>query len=345
MSKEPSKLLKRIAAEAGVPELDAALSRLSPSDLNSLLLHVFGQRAVNEADLMRATAALLAPSAVDARRMHEFDTAAFEAAADFDALELSPVSPLGLSRVLGGIHQNNVLSALRGSEVSGDPTSVLAIECARRRKRGFAVVNLCASQRVIRLQPFDHPGYSPHFRLFGLATAGRDTGSFGFEIDALGRHIRCYLDLFRRLSQRGFQFDSPLVELSDTRVMLEYLASHGLVWEEVRESIRAHNLGGSERFFAERGVAPPADDDLLPSLLEDLRREFPEAEFRCNHARLEGVGYYSGLCLRISPLAPDGVRYPIVDGGFTDWTARLLQNRKERLLATGVGSQFAAMKY
>jgi hypothetical protein len=222
---------------------------------------------------------------------------------------------------------------------------VLAIECARRRKRGFASVNLCASERVIRLQPFDHPGYSPHFRLFGLATAGRDIGSLHFETAALDRHIRCYLELFRRLNQRGFQFASPLVELSDTRVILAHLASNGLAWEEVRESIRAHNLGGSERFFADRGIAPPAVPDLLPSFLENLRREFHEAEFRCNHARLEGVGYYSGLCLRISPLAPDGNRYPIVDGGFTDWTARLLQNRKERFLATGIGSQFAAMKY
>jgi hypothetical protein len=51
------------------------------------------------------------------------------------------------------------------------------------------------------------------------------------------------------------------------------------------------------------------------------------------------------LCLRISPLAPDGVRYPVADGGFTDWTARLLQNRKERLLTSGIGTEFVCFRY
>jgi hypothetical protein len=30
----------------------------------------------------------------------------------------------------------------------------------------------------------------------------------------------------------------------------------------------------------------------------------------------------------------------IVDGGFADWTAGLLANRKERLLISGIGSEF-----
>jgi hypothetical protein len=49
--------------------------------------------------------------------------------------------------------------------------------------------------------------------------------------------------------------------------------------------------------------------------------------------------------LRISPIAPDGNRYAVTDGGFTNWTARLLEDRKERLLATGIGSEFVCAKY
>jgi hypothetical protein len=78
---------------------------------------------------------------------------------------------------------------------------------------------------------------------------------------------------------------------------------------------------------------------------ETLALEFPEAQFRFNLARLEGLGYYRGLCLRISPAAPDGVRYAVADGGFTDWTARLLQDRKERLLISGIGSEFVCRRY
>src|SRR5258708_3208883 len=163
----PSRMLGRIAAETGVPDLADRLARLSPSDLNSLLLEIFRTRPVTAADLMRAAKPLTAPSAVDARVMNEFDRAAFSVARAFDALDLSPVDPLGLNRTLGGIDQNNVLSALRGVEVSGDPTSSLALEAARRRKyeKDDYVARLCASQRCVRMQPFDVPGFTSHFRL------------------------------------------------------------------------------------------------------------------------------------------------------------------------------------
>jgi hypothetical protein len=51
------------------------------------------------------------------------------------------------------------------------------------------------------------------------------------------------------------------------------------------------------------------------------------------------------LCLRISPATHDGLRYPVTDGGFTDWTARLLQDKKERFLTTGIGSEFVCRRY
>jgi len=132
--------------------------------------------------------------------------------------------------------------------------------------------------------------------------------------------------------------------------------------QELRATIRAHKPGGSERFLAERGVQLPesiADPvrerpgvdrthrlaRVKTDVIDPLQRDFPEAQFRFNLARLEGLGYYHGLCMRISPTAPDGNRYPVIDGGFTDWTARLLQDRKERLLATGIGSQFTCLRY
>jgi hypothetical protein len=122
----------------------------------------------------------------------------------------------------------------------------------------------------------------------------------------------------------------------------------GVGRDEVRESIRAHRLGGSERFLHEREIALPADarHPLLESaVLDPLRAEFPEAQFRVNQARLEGLGYYRSFALRISPKAPDGNRYPVVDGGFTNWTAGLLGNQKERLLISAIGSEFVCKKY
>src|SRR6185295_10032128 len=123
MTVKSSPILTRIAAQTGVPDLFDRLARLAPSDLNSLLLELFRARSTSPAEIIRHATALTAPCAVDARILHEFDRAAFETAAEFTALDLSPVDPLGVHRTLGGIDQNNVLSALRGVEVSGDPTS------------------------------------------------------------------------------------------------------------------------------------------------------------------------------------------------------------------------------
>jgi hypothetical protein len=126
------------------------------------------------------------------------------------------------------------------------------------------------------------------------------------------------------------------------------LAAAGVSRDEIRQAVRAHRLGGSERFLRERGIAalPDAQCPQLESdVIAPLRDEFPEARFRVSQQRLEGLGYYRSFTLRISPQAPDGTRYPIVDGGFTDWTARLLGNRKERLLISGIGSEFVCRTY
>ena len=89
-----------------------------------------------------------------------------------------------------------------------------------------------------------------------------------------------------------------------------------------------------------------APHPLLESrVIEPLRKEFPDADFRVNQERLEGLGYYCSFALRVSMQAPDGQRYPLADGGFTNWTARLLGNKKERLLISGIGSEFICKTY
>jgi hypothetical protein len=306
---------------------------------------------------------LLQASRIDARLFNTFDRVAFDVSRDFEAIELAPVCSLGLNRVLGGIDQNSVLTTIRNAEVLGDATMPLAVECWRRRKDGsrrgdHTPVRLASSHRVVRLQPFDVPGYVPHFRLFSMVTAGRDTGSLAFEIQHLGEHIRFYLRLFRELGPHGFHLASPLVEISDTGIVQGLLAAHGVRPDDLRESIRAHRPGGSEQFLAERGIALPNAAEiphglqgierlarLNSELLDAMRAEFPEAQFRFNLARLEGLHYYDGFCLRISPLTADGARFPVADGGFTDWTARLLQNKKERLLTSGIGTEFVCFRY
>jgi hypothetical protein len=348
----PSTIARRIERELRMPGLvDALSSKIPASDLRSILMEACRDRAATAtASGIQALAdrdPLMAPSAVSARELMAFDSAAYEAAAEFAALDLSPVCPFAAAYTLGGTSQNNVVTTIRNAEVLGDPTIALASEAARRR-RETSVIRLCAGLRVIRLQPFDQPGYSPHFRLFGMVTAGSDTGSMRFEMAALVEHLSVYLRMFRMLSSAGFAFESPLVEITDMVAVEASLIAAGITRDQVRQSVRAHRRGESERLLRERGMAEVADAThprLDPDVIAPLRDAFPEAGFRVNQQRLEGLGYYSTFALRISPRAPDGNRYALADGGFTDWTARLLGSRKERLLISGIGSEFACKKY
>ena len=61
------------------------------------------------------------------------------------------------------------------------------------------------------------------------------------------------------------------------------------------------------------------------------------AEIVTDRDRTGGRGYYRDVCFKVNALA-DGAVVEIGDGGFTDWTARLLANGKERLLITGYGT-------
>jgi hypothetical protein len=198
--------LKRIEREAGVPGLTEALAQLAPTDLKSLLLQVFERQAAR-----RDAATLLAQYERDgtvgaAPSNHALDVAALRAAEGFEPVELAPVAPLGLNAVLGRIHQNNVLSTIRNTEVVADPTASLALEAAVRRRRGEATVRLCTLGRILRLQPIpDLPGYTPHFRLFALVSAGRARPSHGFERDALAEHLAVYRRLLDGLGIGGYR--------------------------------------------------------------------------------------------------------------------------------------------
>ena len=56
-----------------------------------------------------------------------------------------------------------------------------------------------------------------------------------------------------------------------------------------------------------------------------------------DRGREAGRGYYRDLCFKVNAYA-DGEPREVGDGGFTDWTARLTANQKERLLILGLST-------
>jgi len=190
-----SPIIERIEKDAGVPDLASILSnRLAPTDLQSLLLEVYGRRAKK-----REPRALLEdhvsnrftrPSATSPPRLLEWDHIAFSLLPKvFQPIELSPVCPLGTVSVLSPISQDWTISTIRNTEVVADSTNVLALECAvrPRERRNFSSgkadsVHLASSHRLLRGQKFGiGPGTRQHFRVFTLCSAGRDSGNLRFE--------------------------------------------------------------------------------------------------------------------------------------------------------------------
>ncbi len=213
------RILKRLDRAAGVEDIAGALARLAPTDLQSLLLEVYQRRAenltpkalLNQYDQNR----FVSPSPNNPAALLAFDLRALSLIPDeYQPIELSPVAPLGAAAVLGELSQDWAISTARNSEVVSDSTNVLALECALRRRHDRKTqVKLISSHRLIRGQ--DHGADTPkHFRLLGLAAAGRGDA---FAIEALVEQLGFFVRL-----------------LGDVRIMLTPLDGTTLA-EDVRE--------------------------------------------------------------------------------------------------------------
>ena len=200
----------------------ALAERLSASELWSLLLEVFNARAGQRTpgslleQWMRDGFVRLSP--VDQRTMMAVETEVLAAAAQFEAVELSPLAPLGVCSVVGLASQNKIVSALRGTEVVSDPTNVLALECARRlRADARAIVRLATCHRAVRAQPVPkQSGFAPHFRIFCLASASREQKDQAFVVSELAAHIATFVAVLDRLEGAGFSFPNRRLALLAT---------------------------------------------------------------------------------------------------------------------------------
>jgi len=201
---------------------EALASELPAHALWSLLLGVLEARASRRtpAHLREQwrTDRFVQPCYVDQRSLHELDTHLLAAASDFEAVELSPVAPLGVCSVVALASQNKVISTARGTEVVSDPTNVLALECAKRlaedRSRD---VRLATSHRCVRAQAVPkQPGFAAHFRMFCLASAGHERENREFVASALVEHINTHLAVLARLAQNGYSVEQQAVRLFAT---------------------------------------------------------------------------------------------------------------------------------
>jgi hypothetical protein len=301
MSKS-DQIVARIERELGIENLAARLANdVSSGDLASLLMRVQRERAakVDPIKLLAAYErdAFVSPCSIDARRLLWLESAAFDCAPAFDAIELSPLMPLGACSAVAPVDSGNVEGSLRGREVLADPSNVLALEASLRRKRDREKrVDLCANARCVRTQRFDVPGFRQHFHMFALCSAGRAEDRLSFEIAALRDHIAVHLSILHHT-----RATNPHVTLVDR----------------------------TKRLRAE----------LESEIVAKLGPRFPEASFSVTDDREGARTYYPTLSLIITAADVDGEVSPIGDGGVVDWTAKLLSDRKERCVISGLGTE------
>lgn len=362
-------IVQRIAKELGVANLSEILSeQISGADLHSLLLAVI-KRRVSEIEPSRLVEVSSVSKAcdLDARLINRVESTAYAQASQFDAVELSPVMPLGAVFTLAGLDQGNVLSTIRAFECASDPTIGMALECVRRRKQSAArklTTRLCASQRVLRFPQPQNPAFTSHFKLFAMVSAGRDSGSFAFELAALQEHINFYLQFISKLSADGFAFKDIAVELSDTAVVAALCAKFDIDPGTIRKVVRARDHDSSARVLEQYANLWPksltgAHGDLallnlskyLPQHLmkrlnkleevvcQGLQSKHNNVRFQFNLHRLTGLSYYRGPCFHIKMKNQAGDKFMLADGGFTDWTQLLLGDSKERLMTSAIGTE------
>ena len=246
----------------------AALARgMAASEVWSLLLSVMRERAEHR------TASALAQqwendrfvqlSYIDQRTLVDLDSHLLAAAHEFEAVELSPLAPLGTSSSVALTTQNRVVSTVRGTEVVSDPTNVLALESARRlREDQTRIVRFCTSHRCVRAQEVPKvAGFAAHFRMFCMTTAGHECKDQAFVTDALTHHIRTHLLGLDRLEQHGYRFANRRVRLLCTEereplarriaaaiegvdVSIERLEQR--YYDGLRFMIGAHSLAGDD---------------------------------------------------------------------------------------------------
>ncbi len=304
MSASRHPALDRLRAEHGSEVFELLGTGLSGADLVTVLLEAAERRAavLSPVDVLGQYERdrFVRPSTIDGRRMAIVEHQAMSAIADeFDVLTLAPLTPLGTHSVIAGVHQNRVITTMRGSEVAADPTNGLALEAALRRRahvrlspRSADSVSLAGVQRVTRAQQFEGPLSFAHFSLLGMAVAGRDTGNRTFERHALVQLLTAVVAVVR-----GAGADGAVVVITD--------------FDGRRGSVEA--LGEVADQLGKQGI--------------DVRRD---------ETRTAGRGYYPSWCFKLHAVFGDE-ELEVGDGGFVPWTQLLLSNAKERLLIGGIG--------
>jgi hypothetical protein len=305
MTKEEPGPLDRVLRDLGFPGIVHSLSDgLSGSDFTTLLLEVMRRRAraITARTLMAnyRRDRFVAPASIPFRQLRRAEDLLLSALPEhFEVLALAPLLPLGAHSTIATVDQNKVVTTVRGHDVAADPTNGLALEAAVRRQH--LRKREPRSISVVQLAAIQRVVRAQRFQ-----GAGHFAHFTQFGLVSAGRDV----------GHHNFERDAALEHI--TFGVAGLLAAGAT---PVRVEWTDLTRGGS------------------PGLLEELGRRLstqPELVLADRPDRVAGRGYYVDFCFKI--FADIGEeRFEVGDGGFVDWTQKLVGDVKERMLISGLG--------
>ena len=292
---------------------------------------------------------------------------------DYDCIELSPINPIGTNSILTPLSQDMSLSTIRNAEVISDSSTALALEAAYIRKQKIkelkvynSLINLAASQRILRMQNYGNgkqSHWTQHFRAFSLVTSFRNNNDYMQKSVIL--QINNWLNTLKTLNKNGFEMEKITVNIAYLPLVMDILKNYNVDFNQVIKNSMNSNYDN----FSDNNINlinnVSCENDLNhldmnnniekyiilnyryfeKEYLSELKKLHPDVNFNFQLNRKSGLNYYKDVAYEILVTNKDGITHCPVDGGITNWTSELLGDKKERCVASGMGTEHIARSY
>ena len=87
------------------------------------------------------------------------------------------------------------------------------------------------------------------------------------------------------------------------------------------------------------------NEAVLDIPIKNLKEEFKDVDINLEKAQATRIEYYRNLRFKVYATPTKGHELELADGGDTDWMQKLLNNAKERLIISGIGSERLCEKF
>jgi hypothetical protein len=91
-------------------------------------------------------------------------------------------------------------------------------------------------------------------------------------------------------------------------------------------------------------LSASSQDQVFRPAIENLKRNFEDVEIDFESVQPEEQ-YYRDLRFKVYATPKKGKEIELVDGGETDWMQKLMNNAKEHLVISGLGSERLCEKF